>query len=343
MPAKHDLSIGGYLIGIPKLLEWSNRRRPLVGPRIPKQRPRNLINLGMPDGVRQRSGDQFDVLSQITRVGNVHTKCQRAAHGWICGEGLQGLVHDLLGQRITSPDMYSKREMGSDTAQRGCRVEVSTREVEAIAWPKHCVDQGRLLSSFLNLRLPIGPRLITERRLQDRWMNQPPFLAFDLQHEDVVHVVMSAEALILGWSDVRVGLYGMAQFGSESLAELKNRRPDAMQGLQHQSRAVSKEPDELVITDLICNSSPNAARRGEGPDGEGCTVLRDAEERDPQTALGDQLVDRICIEQLAKSTSRKIASWGQQRLLPPVLTRELITIDGDESSENRLLRESGEH
>jgi hypothetical protein len=30
-------------------------------------------------------------------------------------------------------------------------------------------------------------------------------------------------------------------------------------------------------------------------------------------------------------------------LLPPVLTRELITIDGDESSENRLLRESGEH
>jgi hypothetical protein len=220
-------------------------------------------------------------------------------------------------------------------------VEVSTREVEAIAWPKHCVDQGRLLSSFLNLRLPIGPRLITERGLQDRWMNQPPFFAFDLQHEDVMHVVMSAEALILGWSDVRVGLYGMAQFGGELLAEFKNRRQDAMQGLQHQSRAVSKEPDELVITDLICNSGPNAARGGEGPVGEGCTVLRDAEERGPQTALGNQLVDRICIEQLAKSTSRKIASWGQQRLLPPVLTRELITVDSYKSIENRVFSGSG--
>src|SRR5215212_5335281 len=115
MPAKHDLSIGGYPIGIPKLLEWSNRGGPLVGPRIPKQRPRNLINLSMPDGVRQRSGDQFDVLSQITRVGNVHTKCQRAAHGWIGGEDLQGLVGGLVGQRITGPDMYSKREMEGGT------------------------------------------------------------------------------------------------------------------------------------------------------------------------------------------------------------------------------------
>jgi hypothetical protein len=30
-------------------------------------------------------------------------------------------------------------------------------------------------------------------------------------------------------------------------------------------------------------------------------------------------------------------------LLPPVLTRELITGDGDESSEDRVLREAGDH
>jgi hypothetical protein len=195
----------------------------------------------------------------------------------------------------------------------------------------------------LNLSFPITPRLITQRRLQDRSMNPPPLLAFNLQDKDVVHVVMSAETLVLGWSDVCVGLYGMAEFRGESLRELKNWWPDAMQGLEHQCGSVGKEPDELVIADLIGNSRPNAARRGDGPVGEGCTVLRDAEERGPQAALRHQLVDRSCIEQLAKSASRKIASWGQQRLLPPVLTRELITVDGDESSENRVLRESGEH
>jgi hypothetical protein len=66
------------------------------------------------------------------------------------------------------------------------------------------------LSCFLDLSLSIGPRLITQRGLQDRSRNPPPLLAFNLQHKDVVHVVVCAETLVLGWSDVRVGLYGMA-------------------------------------------------------------------------------------------------------------------------------------
>jgi hypothetical protein len=66
------------------------------------------------------------------------------------------------------------------------------------------------LSCFLNLSLSIGPRLITQRGFQDRSMNLPSLLAVNLHYKDVVHVVVSAEALVLGWSDVRVGLDGMA-------------------------------------------------------------------------------------------------------------------------------------
>src|SRR5512132_2044113 len=131
--------------------------------------------------------------------------------------------------------MHAECEMGADAAQRGRSVEISAWEIEAVARPEQRLNQGWLLGSFLNVSLSIGPRLITQRRLEDRSMNPPPLLAFDLQDKDVVHIVVSAEALVLGRSDVRVCLYGMAEFGGEPLTELENWRPDAMQGLQHQS------------------------------------------------------------------------------------------------------------
>jgi hypothetical protein len=59
--------------------------------------------------------------------------------------------------------------------------------------------------------------------------------------------------------------------------------------------------------------------------------------------LGHQLVDRIGIEQLRRPAGRKIISWGQQRLLSPVLTREFITVDSNEPSEDGVLTESSGH
>ena len=52
-------------------------------------------------------------------------------------------------------------------------------------------------------------------------MDPPPLLPFKLQNEDVMYVIVSAEALVLWRRDVRVGLDRMAQLGGEPLAELR--------------------------------------------------------------------------------------------------------------------------
>ena len=109
-------------------------------------------------------------------------------------------------------------------------------------------------------------------------MNPPLLLAFDLQHEDVVYVVMSAEPLVLRGSDVRVGLHRMTELGSEPLTEFQDWWPRAMQRLQHQSRALGEEPDELVITYLIGDPSTNASGRSEGLVGKSGAALGDPDE-----------------------------------------------------------------
>ena len=164
-------------------------------------------------------------------------------------------------------------------------------------------------------------------------MNPPPLLSFDLQHEDIVYVVMGAEALILRGSDVSVGLHRMAELCGELLAELENGRPYAVQRLQYQGRSVGKEPDQLVVAYLIGDPRADTARRGECLVGKGGAVLGDPEERCPQTPLRHKFVDRICTEQLGKP-SWKISCWGQQRSLSPVLIGEQVAIDRNESGED---------
>jgi hypothetical protein len=136
MLAKHDLSVGGKSIGIVELLEWTNRRRTLVRPGTSSESLGKLIKICVHDGVGKRGGNQFDVWSHRTPLSDVDTKREGGAYGWIIGQSLQRLVHQLLGERITSPDMYAQRQMGADAAQSSCRMEISTGQIEAVAWPK---------------------------------------------------------------------------------------------------------------------------------------------------------------------------------------------------------------
>ena len=66
-------------------------------------------------------------------------------------------------------------------------------------------------------------------------MYPPPLLSCNLQNEDVMYVVVSAEALVLWRRHVRVGLHRMAELGGRLLAELKNRWPDTMQACSTRS------------------------------------------------------------------------------------------------------------
>ena len=90
---------------------------------------------------------------------------------------------------------------------------------------------------------------------------RPALLALDLQHEDVVHVVVVAEALRLRRGDVGVDLHRVAELGGQVLGEVDDRRPEAVQALQHQGGPVGEEPDQGVVADLVGRRPPRPRRR----------------------------------------------------------------------------------
>jgi hypothetical protein len=94
--------------------------------------------------------------------------------------------------------------------------------------------------------------------------------------------------------------------------------------LQDDRRAVREQPYQLVVAHLVGDPGADAARRGEGPISEGAAVLGDPEEWRPQAALGDELIDRIGIEQVGERPGQ-VCGRSQQRLLTPVLGAEPVT------------------
>src|SRR5215208_4729900 len=227
----------------------------------------------MLDGIRQYSSDHVEILTHLSGVGHLDSKRQRGPHHWIVSEGPQGLMHEMLGQRETGPDMDTESQVGAHPAEcRGC-VEIAAGKVEAIARLEQRFHQRSLCCPFSYIGSAVVPRLIVQRRGQHWPMDPPLFLTCKQEDEDVVYVVVSAEALVLWRRDVGVGLNRMTEFSGEPLAELENGRPNAMKGLQHERRAVGKQLGEPVIAHLVGNSGTNAARRGEGLVGQSRAVL----------------------------------------------------------------------
>ena len=225
-------------------------------------------------------------------------------------------------------------------AEGGGRVQEAAGQVQAVAGTQHGLDQRRLLGSPLDRGLAIGPGLIAQRGLVHGRVDLPALLALDLQHEDVVHVVVIAEALVLRGRDVGIGLHRVTELGGQLLAQRDDRRPDAVQSLQHHRRPVGEQPDELVVADLVGDAGADAAGSGEGLVGQRVAALGHPQERGPQPALGDQFVDRIAAQQIGEG-ARQVVRRGEQRLLPPVVRRELVAIDGDEPRQHGVPGASG--
>src|SRR5687767_8957652 len=147
----------------------------------------------MPDGVRQYGRDHVEVRAHLAQVGYVHSQRQRSADHGVIVERSQGLLDELLSQRITSPHVDAESQVGAYAAKRRRSVEVSARKIEAVSRLEHRLDERRLLGPLLNVGLPVVPGLVTQRRLQDRPVDSPLLLSFDLEDEHVVYVVVSAE------------------------------------------------------------------------------------------------------------------------------------------------------
>jgi hypothetical protein len=88
-------------------------------------------------------------------------------------------------------------------------VEPAAGEVEGVARLQRHVEDG-LARLAHRLRLVT---LVLEWQLPGGLVDQPAFLARDLEREDVVCVVVDREALRCPWREVGVRLRGVAELG----------------------------------------------------------------------------------------------------------------------------------
>ena len=203
-------------------------------------------------------------------------------------------------------------------AERGCRVDPAPRQVEHVARPEDLVD-GRVA-----LRLPlhggamVGPRLVAQGLPVHRRVDPPVLLPRDLQNEDIVHVVVRIESAGGGWGDVRVHLGGMAEVIDELPGEVGQRRPGAVQPLEHQGGAAGEFVEHLVGTDLVGDLGAEAARCRVAAGVEHCALPRHAHERGAQSTVGHKFVDRLSGEQVIEAP-RQFGSASEERLPVPVL------------------------
>jgi len=75
-------------------------------------------------------------------------------------DGPQSLLHQLLREREAGPDMDAKSQVSAHPAERRRSVQISAREIEAVARFQHRLDQRWFFSPFLNVSLAVAPRLI---------------------------------------------------------------------------------------------------------------------------------------------------------------------------------------
>ena len=106
------------------------------------------------------------------------------------------------------------------------------------------------------------PRLVAQRVGEHRLVDRPALAPGDLQDEHVVDVVVRREALVLRRGDVGVDLHRVAELGGQPGAEVDQRRPGAVQGLQHERGAVGERAEHLVVGDLVGDRRRRRRRRG---------------------------------------------------------------------------------
>jgi hypothetical protein len=168
--------------------------------------------------------------------------------------------------------------------------------------------------------------LILERQLQHRLVDEPALLASDLKRENLVGVVVNGEALGLPRREVRVCLRGVAELALERPAELRQRRPGEMQGLENQRRARLERIQYAADLGRAAegNRPPGQALRV-GADLELLGGLDQAEGGVAQPAGADEPLDVGDRKEVVETTLP--VPRGDERLPLPVLGEELLGRD----------------
>ncbi len=126
----------------------------------------------------------------------------------------------------------------------------------------------------------------------------PELGAVGLEDEDVVAVAVHREALRAGRGQVGVGLAGVPELDLEVGDQPRQRRPVAVQALEHDRRPAVEEGGDLARVDQSGERSAGQARRARVRRlGQHAAVLGDPDRRRPDRRLGEQVVDVVEREQ----------------------------------------------
>ena len=148
------------------------------------------------------------------------------------------------------------------TLGRG-RVQPPSRQVERVSRFEDGVDVG-FPSGRGGHRIPtIGPWLVPQRGVENRFVDDPSLRAFDLEDEDVVDVVVVVKTLILRRRDVGVRLDRVREFGTEQGREITDRSPRSLECLENQGCAVVELAPQGRVIELVRNRGPHTGRPGE--------------------------------------------------------------------------------
>ena len=156
-------------------------------------------------------------------------------------------------------------------------------------------------------------------------------LALDLHDEHVVDVVVVVEAPVLWWRHVGVHLHRVAQVGGEVLRGGDDRRPGAVQPLEHDARASGEQTQHAVLADLVPDGRAHAATEGVGRGVEGGALLRHPQERGAQRPLSEEGIDRGRTEAVFRG--RKLRCTTQHGSATPVLLGEDLPVEGNHGAE----------
>ena len=104
----------------------------------------------------------------------------------------------------------------------------------------------------------------------------------------------------------------MAQIRAQCAGELDERRPEAMERLQHDRVPGREQLHDPVVDDLVADGCADTARTGEARGVDDRAVLRDSNERRAEPSGREDLVRRIEREEVAEALA-ELTAPGEQR------------------------------
>ena len=226
--------------------------------------------------------------------------------------------------------MNADGKMAGNFIEGRRRMDVSTGQIEHVAGFEYAIDQRRFGSARVDGRFALLPGLIAKGRRPHRLVNQPSFATRELQHENVVYIVMRSEPRVLRRRYIGIDLHRMSELRRKLIGKRLNRRPRSMNALQYERGAPSEFRKDFIVGDLIADLSTGTAAASETGRRQQVAAPAHANEGRSEPTSRDQLIDRVERQQVSEAVSGTLLCRSQQWGNAPMPCGELVNCESCE-------------